>query len=106
MLCAPLVAALPSVFGKHFYFIGDLLHVNNEWVWVVVVQMANELNKMLDEDPTVRPVYGQPNGFLIEVVVPLYNVVKAVCGYFHLLSSWSLVLLSVGPPGGWKFKPL
>jgi hypothetical protein len=29
MLCAPLVAALPSVFGKHFYFIGDLLHVNN-----------------------------------------------------------------------------
>jgi hypothetical protein len=46
--------------------------------------MANELNKMLDEDPTVRPVYGQPNGFLRGVVAPLYDVVKAVCGYFHL----------------------
>jgi hypothetical protein len=68
--------------------------------------MANELNKMLDEDATVRPAYGQPNGFLIGVVAPLYNVVKAVCGYFHLLSSWSSVLLSVGAPGGWKFKPL
>ncbi len=61
---------------------------------------------MLDEDPTARPAYGQPNGFLRGVVIPLYSVVKAVCGYFHLLSSWSLVLLSVGPPGGWKFKPL
>lgn len=60
-------------------------------IWFAIIQMVLELNRMLegfiDEDSAREsaPTYREPNGFLKNVIIPLFEVVQAVSSLSHRL---------------------
>lgn len=63
--------------------------------------MLAEMNIALDrnehdeyaEEELILPTTAQPNGFLTLVVVPLYNIIKAVRFWFFLSMGFSVLKL-------------